>query len=242
MKPECSEYQTRIARLFMEDLTAEERHELEAHLAACPRCQSEHDDYARTLSLMQSVDNEPVPRHFFIQSEGQRSNPWELFRFLRPGWQVITAVFAGLFLLAGLGGFLGFARSGVDTAQLKKEFLKSAEQQNLRTMESYLREVRSEMNVIQTDLTQRQKAELNAALDRLDARMTGRLKLVEGRVQSEAQQYAVEVYRTVSQQRAQDLSLINFRFDGIEAKNTLETRQTDAILNTLLQVAELKLK
>lgn len=242
MKPECSEYQARIARLFLEDLTADERRGLEQHLAACPRCQSEHDGYARTLSLMQSVDNESVPRHFFIQPEELRPNPWELFRLLRPKWQLITAAFAGLFLLAGVGGLLGFARSGVDTAELKREFLKSAEEQNLRTMEGHLQEVRTEINAIQIDLTLRQKAELTAALDRLDSRMAGRLKLAEGRVRNEAQQNTVEVYRTVSQQRAQDLSLINLRFDGIEARNTLETRQTDAILNTLLQVAELKLK
>jgi hypothetical protein len=102
--------------------------------------------------------------------------------------------------------------------------------------------VRAEIARSHTDLTQQQKAELTAALDRVDSRMTRRLKLVEGSARDDAQKTAVDVYRIISQQRAQDLNLINLRFDGIEASSTLETRQTDAILNTLLQVAELKLK
>ena len=93
-----------------------------------------------------------------------------------------------------------------------------------------MQEVRAEIARSRTDLTQQQKTELTAALDRVDSRMTGRLKLAEDRVREDAQKMAVDVYRTVSQQRAQDLNLINLRFDGIETSSALETRQTDAIL------------
>jgi hypothetical protein len=242
MKPECSEYQAKIARLLLGDITAEEKRALETHLAACPQCQAEQDSYARTLSLMQSVDNEPIPRHFFVQQQERALNPWELFRLMRPGWQAITAALAGLFLLAGIGGILGFTRGSVDAAALKKDFLQAAEEQNRRAAEGFLQEVRAEITRSRTDLTQQQKTELAAALDRMDSRMTGRLKLAETRVRDDAQQMAVEVYRAATEQRAHDLNLINLRFDGIETKNALETRQTDAILNTLLQVAELRLK
>lgn len=139
-------------------------------------------------------------------------------------------------------GVLGFTRSSVDIAALKKDFLRAAEEQNRRTTESFLREVRAEITGSRTDLTLQQQTELAAALDRVDSRMTGRLKRTEDRVREDAQKMAVDVYRTVSQQRAQDLNLINLRFDGIETKSALETRQTDAILDTLLQAAELRLK
>jgi hypothetical protein len=242
MKPECSEYQAKIARLLLGDLTADERQALEAHLAACPQCRSEQESYAMTLSLIQSVDNEPAPRHFFVQPEEQELNPWALFRLLKPRWQAIAAAVAGLLLLAGIGGIMGFTRSSVDVAALKSDFLKSAEEQNRRTVEGYLREVRAEIALTRTDLTQQQKAELIAALDHMDSRIAGRMKLGEDRMRDDAQKMAVDVYRTVSQQRAQDLNLINLRFDGVETKNAVETQQTDAMLSTLFQVAELKLK
>ena len=242
MKPECSEYQAKIGRFLLGDLTQEEREALEAHLAACPQCRSEQEHYTRTLNLVQSVDNEPAPRHFFIQPEERALNLWELFRMLKPRWQAISVVFAGLFLLAGVGGVRGFTRGSIDVTALKRDCLKAAEEQNRRTQENFLQEVRVEIARSRTDLTQQQKAELTAALDRMDSRITGRLKLAEVRVRDDAQKMVVDVYRTVSQQRAQDLNLINLRFDGIEASSTLETRQNNAILNTLLQVAELKLK
>ena len=242
MKQECSEYQAKIGRFLLGDLTQKEREVLEAHMANCPQCRSEQESYTRTLNLVQSVDNEPVPRHFFIQPEERALNPWELFRILKPRWQALTAAVAGLFLLAGIGGVMSFTRGSVDVTALKRDFLKAAEEQNHRTEANFLQAVRVEIARSRTDLTQQQKAELTAVLDRMDSRITGRLKLAEIRVRDDAQKMAVDVYRTVSQQRAKDLSLVNLRFDGIEASNTLETRQTDAILNTLLQVAELKLK
>jgi hypothetical protein len=242
MKPECGEYQEKIARSLLEDLTPEERQALETHLAACPQCQSEQESYARTLDLMQSMDNEPVPRHFFIQPEERTLSPWELFRLLRPRWQAITLAFAGFFLLAGIGGVLGFSRGSIDVAALRKDFLKASEEQSRRTAENLLQEVRAEIVRSGRDLTQQQKTELTAALERVDSRMTGRLKSTESRMRDDAQNMAVSVYRAVSQQRANDLNLINLRFDGIETKNALETRMTDAILNTILQVSELRLK
>jgi uncharacterized membrane protein len=242
MKPECSEYQAKIGRFLLGDLTQKEQEALKTHLIACPQCQSEQESYTRTLNLMQSLDNEPVSRHFFIQPEERALNLWELFRMLKPRWQVITVLFAGLFLLSGIGGIMGFTRGSIDVTALKTDFLKAAQAQNQRAAGSFLQEVRAEIARSHTDLTQQQKAELTAALDRVDSRMTRRLKLVEGSARDDAQKTAVDVYRIISQQRAQDLNLINLRFDGIEASSTLETRQTDAILNTLLQVAELKLK
>ncbi len=242
MKPECSEYAGKIARRLLGDLAADERQALEGHLAVCPQCRSEQESYSRTLELMQSLDDEPVPRHFLVQPEERSLDPWELFRMLKPGWQAITAAVAGLFILASVAGVMGFTRRGVDVAGLKREILRAAEEQNRRTTESFLQEVRAEIARSNTDLTQQQKTVLTAALDRVDSRVAGRLKLAEARAREDARNMAFDVYRTVSQQRAQDLDLINLRLDGIETKTAIETRQNDAILSTLLQVADLSLK
>jgi anti-sigma factor RsiW len=242
MQPECDDYRKKIAKSILGDLSEAETRALEQHLASCPQCQSEKESYARTLGMIQSIDDEPVPRHFFIQPEEQTVNPWALFRLLKPRWQAITAAFAGLFLLAGIGGILGYSRGRIDVAGLKKDFLQAAEEQSRRTTITYMQEVRAEIARSRTDLTQQQRAELTAALDRIDSRMNGRINQAENRVRNDALNMAANVYQAVSQQRAQDLNLINLRFDGIETKSAIETRQTDAILTTLLQVAELKLK
>jgi len=242
MKPECREHREKIAQHLLGDLTAGESRSLETHLAACPGCRSELDRYAEVLHRLPAAGDEPVPRHFFVYPEERTLNPWRLFRMMRPAWQAATALVAGLFLLGGLAGIAGFARGGVDAAALREDILRAAAEQNRRDGEALLVQLRAEIARSGSDLTERQKAELAAALRLLDSRMAGRLQQTEGRAREDAQRMAVDVYRTVTQQRARDLDLINLRFDGIETKYALETRQTDAILGTLLQVAELKLR
>lgn len=226
----------------MGDLTVEERRSLEDHLATCPHCRAEQESYIRTLDIMKAADNEPVPRHFFVYPEEKNLNPWALFRLMKPRWQAITAAVAGLFLFAGIGGILSFTRSEIDVIALKEDILKAAEQKNREAGSLWLQEVRAEMARSQSDLTQQQKTELTAAMNRLDSRMTGRLTAAEDRVRDDTKQLAVNLYRTVAQDRARDLSFINLRFDRIETRNAIETQQTDAILDTLLQAAELRLK
>jgi hypothetical protein len=242
MKPECSEYQEKIARSLLEDLSAEERRTLDEHLAGCPHCRSEQEGYARTLQAMQSAGNEPVPRHFFIHPEEQRYSPWEIFHFLKLRWQVFAAALAGLVLLVSAGWVMSLTRNNIDVVALKKDLLKAVQEQNNRARAVWLQEVQDEIARSRTDLTQQQKAELTAALNRLDSRWTGHLNAAESRVKNDTRDLATNLYRTVAQDRAQDLRFINLRFDSIETNNVIETRQTDAMIGTLLQAAELRLK
>jgi type V secretory pathway adhesin AidA len=242
MKPECNEYQKKIARSLLEDLTAEEKQSLNQHLAECPHCRSEQESFARTLQIMHSAGNEPVPHHFFIHPEEQKFSLWEIFHLLKPRWQVMTVALAGLFFLVGAGLVLSLTRKDLDVGALRKDFLKAAEEQNNQARAAWLQEVYAEITRSRTDLTQQQKAELTAAMNRLDTRWTGRLNAAESRVKSDTRDMAVNLYRTVAQDRAQDLRFINLRFDSIETNNAIETRQTDAMIGTLLQAAELRLK
>ena len=74
---------------------------------------------------MKAVDNEPVPRHFFVYPEERNLNPWALFRLLKPRWQAITAAVAGLFILASIGGVMSFTRSEIDVAALEERYPQS---------------------------------------------------------------------------------------------------------------------
>ena len=81
-----------------------------------------------------------------------------------------------------------------------------------------------------------------AALARLDSRFTGRLDTTEVRLKDDTQKASAEIYRTVAQQRAQDLEIINLRFDSFETSTAIKDRQTNAVLDTLVQVAEFSLR
>jgi hypothetical protein len=242
MNPECSEYQKMIARSLLEDLSAIKKQSLDKHLAECAHCRSEQESYTRTFQALQSAGNEPVPRHFFVHAEEQRFSLWEIFHLLKPRWQVMTVALAGLFFLVSAGLVLSLTHKDIDVAALRKDFLKAAEEQNSQARAAWLQEVQAEIVRSRTDLTQQQKAELAAAVNRLDSRWTGRLNAAESRVKNDTRDMAVNLYRTVAQDRAQDLKIINLRFDGIETNNAIETRQTDAMIGTLLQAAELRLK
>jgi uncharacterized protein YdaU (DUF1376 family) len=242
MNPECSEYQKNIARSLLGDLTAKEAQSLQDHLTTCPNCRGEQESYVQTLSLLKSADDEPVPRHFFVHPEERNLNPWALFRLMKPSWQAITVALAGFFVLASVGWVMSLNRNEIDVAALKRDFLKAAEQQNQNALAIWSQEMRTEIARSRAELTQQQKTELTAALNRLDTRIKGRVTSAEERMHNNAQQLAADVYRAVSQDRARDLDFINLRFDNIEATNAIETRQNNAIFGTLLQAAELRLK
>jgi hypothetical protein len=236
-------------------LTAEEQQALEAHLATCSHCRSERESYVHALGLMRSVGDEPVPHHFLVYPQEEASNPWQLLRQMKPRWQAMTAAAVGLWLLMGAaaisrlqirsnssGWLVSFGRSDMDAAALKNDILRIAGERDRQAQAAWIREVRAEIARSQTDSTRRQQTELAGALERLNSRLTERMTSAEGRMRNDTQELAVDLYRRVAQQRAQDFDVINARFDSIEASSAVKERQTDAILDTLLQVAELRLR
>jgi hypothetical protein len=255
MASECKEQQKKIAQSFLGDLTAAEQQLLDDHLSACPICRSEQASLAQTLNLLQSSIDESVPRHFFVQPQERELSPWQIFQQMKPRWQVMTAVFAGLFILIGIaaafrmqirtvpGGWsMSFGREDFDIAVLKEDILKAAEQKNREADSAWIQQVRAEIARSGSELSQKQQASITIALSRLDARIKGKVTQSEDRMRADTQRLAVSLYQTVAQQRAQDLNLINTRFDTLEAADVIKARQTDDILSTLLQVAELRLR
>ncbi len=255
MKPECGKYQKNIPGSLLDDLSEEEVRELETHLETCSDCRSERERYLRTLELVQSMDDEPIPHHFFVPPQEDIRNPWQLFSRLKPGWKVSAAAAIVLVLLIGIaavsrlqirsdsdGWAMSFSRSDIDVAALKEDILQAAEERNRQAITESIQEARDEIEHSFTDLTGKQRTELLTALARLDSRLTGRLDTAEARMKDDTQELASEIYRTVAQQRAEDLEVINLRLDSFEINSALKDHQTDAVLGTLVHVAELSLR
>jgi hypothetical protein len=248
MKSQCSEYQKRIARSLLGDLNPAEQKELEQHLAGCPQCRSEQADYAKTLDELKQAGDEPVPRHFFVHPIEERFSFWQVFRWMSRWQQAATLATAGLLLLFGIAALshlqlqidrsglrLNFGGNAVDTAALKQEILMAADA-------AIIQEVRSEIARAGSDLSRNQRAELAAALVNLNARFSAQVSRSENNVRGDSQRMIAGVYQAVSQQRARDLEMMNLWFASAQADDALKTRQTDEILDTLLQEAELRLR
>jgi hypothetical protein len=259
MTSECSINQQRIPPSLAGDLSAEEQQSLDTHLLACPSCHAELKRYAETLDLLQSASDEPVPHHFFVYPQERASSPWQPFRKMTPRWQIATACFAGVLVLLvaanlsrlqirqdqdkwSLSFGSGGAMSPSDMAALKAEILRAADVRDREIVFGYMQDLRAEIAGTRADLSQQQQVQLVSALDRLESRFNVRLNATSEELKAANQSTAMNLYQTVSQQREQDIGAVNARLDKTAENFDVKTRQTDEILETLLQIANLNLK
>jgi hypothetical protein len=255
MNSECSEHQKNIPALLLGELTAEEKRKIEVHLASCSHCRSERDSYANTLQQLALVGEETVPHHFFVYPERRGSNTWGFFRQMTLGWQAALISAAMLFLVVGVaaisrlqirsnpdGWAVSFGHADIDLAALKKDILEASERKNRDARAAWIQEVQAQISRSYDGMSQQQKVQLAKALAQMDSRVTGRITLSEGQAKEDARRLVSNLYQVVSQERARDLEAINLRFDSTDANNAIKARQTNEILGTLLQVADLRLR
>jgi hypothetical protein len=259
MNSECSVNQQRIPRSFVGDLALEERQALENHLAECLPCRSEHARYGETLNLLRAAGDEPVPRHFFVYPKASAVSPWQLFRQMMPRWQAATACAAGLLLMIGIAAASSLqirkdsqswqvsfggsgASSALDVAALKADILRLAEERNRELASGYIQILRTEISESHMDLSQQQQIQLAAAFNVLESRLGNRIDDTARDIRAGNQKTAQDLYQAVSQQQAQDLNAVNSRIDKVIEDTETRARQTDTILETLFQIANLNLR
>jgi len=259
MMSECNDQQKNIPRSLSGDLNPDEQKQLDQHLAGCRLCSEEHERYARTLHLLQSSGDEPVPRHFFVYPAEDPSTPWMLFRRLGIRWQVSAVAFVALVLLLSAASISGlqirysrgawavsFGTSGSlkssDIATLKTDILNAAAAQNREAATDWFQRLRYEFEQSRADLTQEQQAQLVAAIGNLESRINSRISSTTDDLRSGTQKSISDMYRTVSLQQEQDFDVMNTRLNQAAAGIATKDRQTDAILDTLIQVANLSLR
>ncbi len=259
MASECTLNQQRIPRSLVGDLSVEEQQSLDTHLAACAFCRTEHDRFAETLTALHAAGDEPVPRHFFVYPKEPAWNPWQLFRQMVPAWQVATACVACLLLFLSAANVMGLqvhrdnggwalafgksrALSNSEIVALKADILRSTDERSREMALGYIQNLRSEIAGARADLGQQQQIQLIAALDRLETRVNTRISATAEDLKASTQSSAANLYQTVTFQRAQDINAVNARLDKVVDNVDVKARQTDEILETLLQIANLNLK
>ena len=266
MNKDCRYFQEQIPKAMVGDLEAEEQPSLDAHLAECVACRQERELYSETLSQMRALEDVAVPRHFFVYPEERAANPWQLFRMMHPAWQGVAA--AGL--LVGVA-FVALAVSQVhvrskdgawtiafgnlpavspapapspkiDTAALEARILQIVEEKNRKEKLEWVRTLRSEINRSHSTLTRQQQIVLENALAGLESRMGSRMEQTARSVEERNNSSIASLYQAVSQQRELDLAAMDRKLTGLAVSGEMKETQTNAILETLLQVAELRMK
>lgn len=266
MTAECSGYRNLIPRAMVGDLSAEEQQSLNLHLAECAPCGHEHVQYAETLRQMRSVGDVPVPRHFFVYREDRAENPWQVFRRMSLAWQGASAAVILLFgVFAASAAFrlnirsengiwiLSFGKSltsnitpapapTTDMAVIEAKVLKSVEEMNRMEKLEWVRTLRAEIDKSNRSMSERQRKILQVALSDLEMRLGGQVAATAKTLEERSDKALSSLYQIVSADRERDTASFNNRLDRLAVNGEMRGSQTDAILETLLQVAELKMK
>jgi hypothetical protein len=256
MISECSEWQKQIPRSLLGDLTADEQSSLDLHVSSCPSCRQEREHYAQTLRMLQSVTDEPVPRHFLVYPQEPSAKPWQLFQKMMPIWQAATVAVAALVLLVGTAAAsrlqvrsdrgswsISFGQSAagpaIDLAALKADILRSAAEENRQANLAWVQDLRSEIARSRADLTQQQQAQLVTALTTLQSRLNSRITLAADDIRAGTQRSMIDMYQAVSLQRQEDLNGLNARLDSAVERSEARANRTDAVLSALLEALSL---
>ena len=260
MTSRCEEARSWVPRALMSDLVPEEEQALNAHLAECPACTSEHRLYVETVGQFRAVIDSPVPRHFFVYADERSSSVRQFWQGLAPGWKVAAsvavltlAVYAGL-----MASQLQFrVEQGVYTFSFGRPLPptvpagNSGEIQSLRAELKGLLAARSDtdraewMSALRQQIKEsnrhgaQQQQQWNAALAHLEARLNDRIEDSAATLTAGMEQSAGNVFRALQRQRQQDLAMTRTRLEHLAIRGELKEQETDEILSTLLQVARL---
>ena len=266
MKRDCSYFRDEIPKGVLSDLSEADQKGLKEHLAECGGCAREHDLYTGTLRQLKCVGDEEVPRHFFVYQSEQKSSPWSLFRLMSPAWQ--GAVLSFLLLLGTLSALatsrlhvragdgaltVAFGRlpeqnppqpqvPTVDPSKLEARILEVVEERSRKENLEWVKAMRSEIAQSQKGLTQKQRVALETALASLEGRMVKHVETTARRLEERNDLSVANLYQTISRQRERDQSAFDAKLARLVMSGEIKNKQTDAILETLLQVAELRLK
>lgn len=263
MSDSCEAYRRLIPREALADLSAEQQRDLARHLQECPACRLEKEQYQNTVACLGSLEDQPVPRHFFVYPQERRLNPWQLFRHMSLAWQATAAVslVACLVLLTSAAGRLQVRVSGgvlyagfgslppatpapappLDTVALEARIQRAVEERTQADDRRWAETLRAEMNRSLTDLTQQQRTVLEVALANLESRMGSQVATAVQAVKDDTSLSQQRLYQVVSLERERDLNQLSQRMNQLAVDGERKNSQTDAILETLLQVAELRL-
>lgn len=116
------------------------------------------------------------------------------------------------------------------------------EEKNRKDSLQWIRALRAEIARSQAVVTRDQRALLQIALDNLETRMTVRLDDTARSLENRNAQSLASLYQAVKLQRDSDVAMVDSKLNRLALNGDIKNSQTDAILETLIQVAENRTK
>ena len=255
MTVDCNAYHEKIPRAILGELAPGELRALQAHLASCPRCAEENEQYAAAVGALETsargggVD---VPRHFFVYPEERGIGLRELFALLSPALRAaLCAAGAMVALLTIVSASLTWRlvresavtrlAPAVDVPALRADVLRLVDEKSRADKLELARELRGELARFWSASNTRERALLESALTSLEHRVSERIAGTASQLDEKTGRALAAVYQSVETRQRQDLLAIDDRLNRIAATGEQKNDQTNAILETLLEVAELRL-
>lgn len=263
MSETCKTHRELIPKALLGDLNSTDQNALDGHLKECVACRKEWETYATTLQEMRSLEDAPVPRHFFVHADARSSSPWQWFRQLTWGCQAAVAMVLLVLCVGAVAtavqlqlrsqeGILMVRFGGgsfpdltppdpIDMAAWEARILTAtAESRHAEDIE-WVRALRKEITQSNLSLTAQQNILLTSALTELETRLAAGIADSANEVENQTARALNSMYRTISMERQEELSTLSQQLTRLAIDGELKNNQTDAILETLLQVAELRL-
>jgi hypothetical protein len=253
MQESCRRYRDLLNRDPFEELTPEERRDLDTHVTRCRDCAREQHSLTETLEAMGSVEEAPIPRHFFVYEE-RRSSPWRVFRRLSPVWQgaLGAAVVAGLVLVALtatrlhlrweagvlLASFGDAPRERLASAW-KDELLTTAEARSRAADLEWMARIRRELARSREEQSDQVKTLLASGLRDIEGRVDLQAAAGAHRAESDIRLALFRFRQLVSDQRQRDLANVGRQLDGFATRNQIQSERTDLLMTAMFGPAEL---
>jgi anti-sigma-K factor RskA len=267
MKADCSRYREQIPRGLIGDLAADERRRLQEHIHDCAECRAEHAAYRSTVEGLEAAargGGVPVPRHFFVNAE-ESSSRWQRIFGSLGFWRTAAAGALGAALLAvallragvevrneagawtlrlgrpAQGGRAPERPAQLDAAQIEARVLARVEERLAADRSETVRLLRVELDRSRRGWSGAERAALDAALTNLETRVNQQIALTADRIEGSARTSLTALYESLDARRRRDVDAIMENLNQVARTGEIKNNQTDAILDTLIQAAELRL-
>jgi hypothetical protein len=265
MKPNCELFQQWIPQALLSDLGLEEKRLLESHLSTCAACRQEKERYLSFLPLLNKDADLPVPKHFFINPAATGESPWTAFTRLSFVWRAgLVAAAAFLITLGGLmaaktrievgkhGIALALGQSTLpqgeaayvrqaDLQNMRRELTSLLQQKSQSERLEFVKLLKEELTKTNHSLSSSQQQWVLASLKQVENRLDEKILSAGTIIQTQNEQALASLSNSFSRQREKDMNLIETGVQALARRDSLKNEQTDAILDTLIQVAELKM-
>jgi len=216
----CEFSHERLIGFFYDEITADEKAEVEKHLTNCVSCQTEIKRLTQTADLLQAwPDEEPQLNLRFV--EPARPKRWLGKVLPRPVWIGFAAGTVTVLLLLAL---LNFEASYFDGTLSVKLSLWPQQSQSVTTTPED-----SAKFVTQTQFDAWKEAHMTTVQDMLAE--------MEGRQRRESRLLLTELLQDIERQRQQDLRVVGRGLDAVQLSSENRFRRTSAVLNQLLMQA-----